>query len=265
MTWGVTCRSSNRRGRDGSEVSWSLVRQSLTRPYRVSMPMVVLVSLVPFYIFIPELTTGRTQHVPELPIDRLIPVQPAWALVYGALYLFLILLPVFVVREEEQIRRTVSAYLLIWMTAYLFFLVYPTVASRPAVVAGEGFSVWGLRSLDGADPPHNCFPSLHVAHSFVSALACHRVHRGLGTIAAFCALLVGVSTLYTKQHYVLDVAGGILLACVAYFVFLRGYPRDRVPETDRRVAPILAFGIIGILGIAFVCFWAVYCLTATPA
>ena len=225
--------------------------------------MVVLVSLVPFYIFIPELTTGRTQHIPEVTLDRLIPVQPGWALVYGSLYLFLILLPVFVVREEEQIRRTVWAYLLVWVTAYVCFLVYPTVASRPAAILGEGFSVWGLRSLYGADPPYNCFPSIHVAHSFVSALTAHRVHRGVGVAALFCALLVGVSTLYTKQHYVLDVAGGILLACVAYVVFLHGYPRDRVPETDRRLAPVLAFGIIGIIGIAFACSWAVYRLTAT--
>src|SRR6185436_13522019 len=159
---------------------WNLVAQSLARPYRVTVPMVFLVALVPLYIFIPELWPPRTRYVPELALDRALPLIPAWALVYGALYLFLILLPIFVVRQDEQIRRTVFAYLLIWITAYLFFFaIYPTAAPRPARVLGEGFAVWGLRALYSTDTPYNCFPSLHVAHSFVSAPAGSRVHRGL--------------------------------------------------------------------------------------
>jgi len=220
--------------------------------------VVVLVSLVPFYIFIPELMPGRTLHAPELPLDRAVPLQPAWALVYGSLYLFLILLPVFLVRQEEQIRRTVRAYLMVWITAYLCFLICPTMAPRPAKVMGTGFVAWGLRFLYSADPPYNCFPSLHVAHSFVSALTCYRVHRGVGIAAALCASLVGVSTLYTKQHYVLDVIAGVFLACVACLVFLRNDPGAEIPELDRRVAPFLALGIAGILGLGVACFWVVY-------
>jgi len=220
--------------------------------------MVALVLLVPFYIFIAEMMAGRTLHVPELALDRSVPLEPAWALVYGALYLFLILLPVLVIRQEEQIRRTVRAYLLVWLTAYVCFLLYPTLAPRPAEVIGEGFALAGLRFLYSADPPYNCFPSLHVAHSFVSALACYRVHRGVGIVAALCAALVGLSTLYTKQHYVLDVLAGIFLAGVAYGVFLRSYPRAEIPELDRRLAPVVALGLLGILGLAVACLWGVY-------
>ena len=178
---------------------WGLVRESLTRPYRVSVSMVVLVALVPLYVFIPAFIPGRAVHAPELALDRLVHLVPGWALVYGSLYLFLIVLPVFVVRQEELIRRTVLAYLMVWIAAYVCFLAYPTVAPRPAGVIGQGFAVWGLRFLYSADPPYNCFPSIHVAHSFVSALACHRVHRGLGIVAAICASLVAVSTLYPSS------------------------------------------------------------------
>jgi membrane-associated phospholipid phosphatase len=247
------------RAPDAAPLRWSVVARSLTRPYRVTIPMVVLVLLAPTYIFIGELMMrGRTLHAPELALDRAVPVLSAWALVYGSLYLFLIVLPVFVVQQEEQVRRTVFAYLMVWMTAYVFFLAYPTVAPRPASVAGEGFAAWGLRFLYSSDPPYNCFPSIHVAHSFVSALTCYRVHRRVGIVALLCALLVAVSTLYTKQHYVLDVIAGMLLACVAYALFLRGYPRERIPELDRRLAPVFAFGIIGILGVGVACFWVAY-------
>lgn len=236
----------------------SAIVDSFRRPYPVSLPMVVLVSLVPFYIFIPELTAGRTQHVPEVSLDRVIPVQPVWALVYGALYLFLIVLPVFIVRQQDHIRRTVFAYLFSWVTAYVFFLAYPTMAPRPMNVIGEGFAVWGLRSLYGADPPYNCFPSLHVAHSFVSALTCHRVHRGVGMAALLCASLVGLSTLFTKQHYVLDVIAGVFLACVAYALFLRKHRREEVPELDRRLAPALALITVALAGLGVAGAWVVY-------
>jgi membrane-associated phospholipid phosphatase len=232
--------------------------ESLNQPYRVTLSMVVLVSLVPGYLVIGWLLDGRAVHAPQLRLDRLMPVEPVWALVYGALYLFLIILPVFVVRQDEHIRRTVRAYLMVWLTAYACFLAYPTAAPRPAAVVGGGFAAWGLRFLYSADPVYNCFPSLHVAHSFVSALACYRVHRKLGVVGAVCASLVALSTLFAKQHYVLDVLAGAALAGVAYVLFLREFPRDRIPERERRLAPAFAAATAGIVVVGLMCFWVAY-------
>lgn len=237
-----------------------MAAQSLNRPYPVSLAMVVLVSLVPLYIFIGHSVAQRTLHVPALALDRALPLQPAWSIVYGALYLFLIVLPVFVVREPEHIRRTVLTYLSVWTVAYICFLIYPTVAPRPETITGDGFGAWGLRILYDADPPYNCFPSLHVAHSFVSALTCHVVHRRVGVFAIACASLVAISTLFTKQHYVLDVVAGVLLAGVAYAIFLRGYRRDAIPDLDRRLAPVFAVGTLALSAFAVACYWIAYAI-----
>ena len=249
---------------EAGALRWGQVVGSLKRPYPVTIPMVVFVCLIPLYIFIPGLMSDGTRHVPEIALDRAIPLQPVWSLVYGPLYLFLIVLPVLVVRQEEHIRRTVWAYLLVWITAYVGFVAYPTIAPRPEEVVGEGFAAWGLRFLYSADPPYNCFPSLHVAHSFVSALTCYRVHRDLGIGAILCAVLVAVSTLYSKQHYVLDVVSGTLLAVLAYALFFRGYSRREVPELDRRVAPVLAFVALAIVSLGFACSWLAYLLGLDP-
>jgi membrane-associated phospholipid phosphatase len=243
---------------ESTPVTWRAMVESLNQPYRVPRSLVVLVSLVPGYLVIGQFLPGRAIHAPELPLDRLLPVEPVWALVYGTLYLFLIILPVFVVRQDEHIRRTVRAYLLVWLTAYACFLAYPTAAPRPAAVMGDGFAVWGLRFLYSADPVYNCFPSLHVAHSFVSALTCYRTHRKLGVVGAVCASLVAVSTLLAKQHYVLDVLAGVGLAGLSYVVFLRGFPRDSVPERERRLAPAFALATAGIVTMALACFWVAY-------
>lgn len=242
--------------------TWGIVVGALTRPYRVTLPMVLLVSLVPLYLFIPALFPPRTLYSPALALDRALPLLPGWVFVYGPLYLFLIVLPVLVVRREEHIRRTVRAYLMVWLTAYVFFVLYPTTAPRPAEVVGDGFGLWGLRALYGMDPPYNCFPSLHVAHSFVSALTCFRLHRRLGIVALVAASLVGLSTLFTKQHYVLDVVAGAALAYAAYRLFLRGYARERVPRLDRRVAPAVSTALGVAIAIAVVGAWSAYRLSA---
>lgn len=235
-----------------------LVRQSLARPYKVTLPMLVLVGLVPLYIFIAGPAPGRTQHVPAIALDSAIPLVPEWSLIYGGLYVFLIALPVFVVREETHLRYTVRAYLAVWITAYICFLAYPTVAPRPSEISDRGFGAWGLQLLYAMDPPYNCLPSLHVAHSFVSALTCLHVHRGVGIAATLCASLVALSTLFTKQHYVLDVIAGVLMAVIAYAVFVRYPPRLLVPEADRKVAPVFAWGLLACSGVGLLGYWAVY-------
>lgn len=250
---------------DDIPVTWCTVRQALARPYRVTAPMVLLVSLVPLYLVIARLAGEGAVHAPELAVDRLLPLVPLWALVYGALYAFLIVVPVLVVQQQELIRRTVWAYLTVWLVAYVGFLLYPTVAPRAEMVTvpGQGFAVWGLQTLYDADPPYNCFPSIHVAHSFVSALACSRVHRTLGVIAILVASLVALSTLFTKQHYVADLAAGILLALTAWGLFLRGYPRAGIPAPERRVAPGLALCAAGIAALGLAIMWVAYRLGVT--
>jgi hypothetical protein len=54
------------------------------------------------------------------------------------------------------------------------------------------------------------------------------------------------------------VIAGIFLASAAYAAFLRSYPREAVPELDRRLAPVLALGIIGSIGIVVACLWVAY-------
>lgn len=82
----------------------STVGQALTRPYPVTIPMVLLVSLVPLYLVIAGRARVGVVHEPALALDRLLPLAPVWALVYGALYAFLIMLPVFVIQRRPLLR-----------------------------------------------------------------------------------------------------------------------------------------------------------------
>lgn len=241
--------------------AWSLAGEMLRRPFplrpRVVVPAVTLMVLVPCYLVISAVTRGRTLHMPEMAFDRMIPLQPAWAPVYLS-YFFVPLLPMLIMRQEELIRRTFLAWLSVWVVGYACFLIYPTTLPRPIGGMGTGFFAWFLQGVYDGDAPRNCFPSLHVATPFIAALACRRVHRGVGLAAGLWATIIALSTLFTKQHYVADVIAGVLLAGAAYGVFLRNCPPAAVGELDRRAAPLLLAGLIGIYALVVAGLWVAY-------
>jgi membrane-associated phospholipid phosphatase len=200
----------------------------------------VAVTLAPMYFVIGFTLRGLPAHMPMLALDRAWPVQPAWMIVYGSLYIFVVILPLLVIRNRDLGQRTLRAYIAVMLVAYAGFVFYPTVAPPRGVIAGDGFAAWTLRLAYDLDTPNNCFPSLHVAYAYVAALACWRVHRGVGAVAIVWASLIGLSTLFTRQHYVVDVIAGAVMGWLAYLVFLRGYARETVAEDVQVGAPLRA-------------------------
>ena len=227
------------------------------RQQSVPVAFVVLCAIAPLYLFLPGMMHGREFHSPELAIDRMLPVRAGWSFVYGSLFCAVIL-PAFVVHQQDLLRRTLHAFLMAWLVAFAIFIAYPTIGPHHPKVAVHGFADWSLRAIYGADVNYNCFPSLHVAQAFLAAFACRRVHRGVGIFAFVWASLLSVSTLLTKQHYFVDVVGGIALAYVAQLAFIRGFASEAIPADERRLAPLLAAGAFAVYGAMLLVFAGLY-------
>lgn len=222
------------------------------------VPFAVFALLVPSYLVVGAYARGRTLHMPELALDRAWPVQSVWTLVYGSLY-FAVFLPMVVLRQEEHIRRTLWALVMIWIVGSAGWLIYPTMLPRPPpATLGDGFCDWALQIAYSWDAPYNCFPSLHVAQAVLAAATCNLVSRGIGLAAGVWASLIAISTLFTKQHYVADVIAGALLGALAYFTILRGYSQSTIPELDERVVPFIVAGFCGLHTLAILGFWVAY-------
>ena len=237
-----------------SIAAWSHgIWQRLRQPAPNAVPILLLAVILPFYHAIVMFNRGRTMFMPETALDRAIPVEPPWMLAYGSIWVFAFL-PAFVVRQPALTRRAIMAMLTATIVAYLVFLLYPTVLPRSESV-GEGFLAASLGVVYSLDPPLNCFPSLHVAWAFVAALTSYRVHRGVGLAALAWATIIGVSTLYTKQHYVVDVLGGVALAYGAYLLFLR-HARTAISETHPTLAPKRALRAVWLYSGIVAFLWA---------
>jgi membrane-associated phospholipid phosphatase len=155
--------------------------------------------------------------------DAGIPLSPIWIVFYVMIYPAAIL-PMFVVKDPLVFRNVIKAFLAVELIAIAIFVIVPVHMSlRPPLeaVPEGGFFEWGIRICYWYDFPTCCFPSLHVATATLSGLACYRVHRPTGYVAIFIALMISLSTMLVKQHFVADVIAGMALSGVFYFLWVR--------------------------------------------
>lgn len=140
---------------------------------------------------------GEPRFFPALPVDALIPFVPAFLLVYLSQYALLILAALRTKDPGLFFRRLY----LVSAIGFFCFVVFPTRFDRPSP-DNVLFEI-----LYQFDPPVNCFPSLHAAIALISAVA-------LGAWALPWATGIAISTVLTKQHFVVDTIAGLLLGGV---------------------------------------------------
>ena len=169
------------------------------------------------YFVINSLSQGREFSIMHSIVDRWIPFVPQWIFMYMAIYL-IIFSPLLIVKDFPTFRQLVRAYVFVFSISFLVFLIYPVKMIRP-MIATQDFSSRMVAVLYSVDKPYNCFPSIHVSAIFLSALVCLRVRRKAGIFILIGAILVSVAALYTKQHYFVDILGGVVVALVGYDIF----------------------------------------------
>lgn len=164
-----------------------------------------------------------------LEAELAIPFVPAMAAVYASLYLMFLIVP-FVLRTRREVVAlywTVFAEVAIAGACFLVLPVEPVFPPIPD--AGMFRSVY--EATDEINLTYNLFPSIHVA--FAASAAMVLANRGVrGMVFGIWAALICASTLFTYQHHVADVAGGLVLAIVCVRRF---YVRPLTSGHDRLV------------------------------
>lgn len=153
--------------------------------------------------------------------DEKVPVITWTVYIYLGCYLFWIANYILVRRlGKEHFYRFVTADMLSRLVCGLFYIIIPTTNIRPDIVGGALSDIL-MRFLYSVDAATNLFPSIHCLVSWF----CYIGIRGKKEIPAWyrafsCifAIAVMISTQTTKQHYIVDVIGGVILAEVLYYI-----------------------------------------------
>lgn len=166
--------------------------------------------------------------MPLTALDRALPFQPAAFAAYASLWVY-VGFPVGLMLSLREMLRYGA-----WMgslcgVGLLCFYFVPT-AVPPFDLTGVDLGHSGMALLQGVDAAGNACPSLHVATATFTAVWVHRLLQLTGArpgwfvANALWAALIVYSTLAIKQHVVIDVVAGAVLALAFAWPSVRWHP-----------------------------------------
>lgn len=180
------------------------------------LSVVLIVGAYQFYFLTQRWKLVRTR-IFKSRIDERIPFWPRWAWVYSFLYYPAILYLNLVSEDARHFQVMAFSFMLLLFLQMVCFMAYPVATPdhwremNKGVTLSERF----LRFVQKFDSPLNCFPSMHVSVAMLTALYCLPT---LGPWAWLFPVLIGISCLFTKQHYLIDLPPGAALGYAAYWL-----------------------------------------------
>jgi hypothetical protein len=156
--------------------------------------------------------------------DRAIPLVPAFIWPYEACYA-LPLLALWLFRDWHRFNVGLLAIMIASLIAFAVYLVMPVAFPRPALGASLPERLLATEFAADFSPGANKLPSLHVAISWIILFAIwgQTRRRLVDLLALGLVATITVSTLFVKQHLVLDVVTALPLAGIAFAISHRLY------------------------------------------
>jgi membrane-associated phospholipid phosphatase len=196
--------------------------------------LVVIVLLASGYFLLNE--PRESTHILEITMDDWIPLVPWFVFPYISLYLLLLLTAWRFLKAETRLFNLAALAVCIdLVVSYIFYIAFQTRIERP-VLSGSDVSSDILRWIYSIDEPYNAFPSLHTSSAVLCTLLWRRAGSRFWLVILMWAAFIVASTVLTKQHYFVDILGGMAVAIASYFIATKlvsslGKPAREVDES----------------------------------
>ena len=160
-----------------------------------------------------------------LRIDSLIPMIPEFIWLYWSLPIQIFLVMVCFIRDKNLFFKTFWSCIISSFLMFCFYLAFPSSYPRE-VCAAVDISSQLLELTRSIDAAHNTFPSSHVTFTWLMYLATTKTKLArrmpsLSLLSLLWTAGITFSTLAVKQHFVMDVIFGCLLAFTIFHFVIR--------------------------------------------
>ena len=183
----------------------------------LTLSVFLIIGVYQFYFWCQRNPLTQPREI-RIRVDDWIPYRPQWVWIYSFLYYPAILYTNLMVNSSRQFTHLALSYLLLLLLQMAFFLLFPVVTPE-SWRRNQRQRNWPERFLafvQSFDARSNSFPSMHTSVATLTAL---HLYPSLGAWALAFPVLIGLSCLFTKQHYVIDVPAGGVLGWFAYYVY----------------------------------------------
>ncbi|RPJ28599.1 MAG: phosphatase PAP2 family protein [Chloroflexi bacterium] len=167
-------------------------------------------------IYIPTSNRVTGGFEPKLPID-VFPIWSIWVLPYVLCYvLWLASVAWIILKMEDRLFRSfIAACILTFAVGTSTFIFFPTYI-KAATFDGNDVFTSLLRFIHENWGRYDALPSGHVYITTLLALFFGRWYPPRKVLWISILIIVSLSTLFTGQHYILDVLGGYGVALAGY-------------------------------------------------
>ena len=164
----------------------------------------------------------KNPHPVKSRFDDRIPFIPQFIFAYVSWFLFLASMPIILYSYSDTVfAKYVMAIFLVEIISGIIFIVYPTTFTRPEP-AGKGPSITVVKAIYKNDSKIlSCLPSLHcgIATLFIlGSLSCPEMPLILKVIIVTVSVLIIQSTVFVKQHMIIDMITAIPLSLLCWYI-----------------------------------------------
>lgn len=179
----------------------------------------VVVCCIYFFINVPQSSVNIVRTVVDGHIARV----PIFSIAYLYFLPWLWISVFYLYLKRKSFRQLAYSLIMMNLIAFCVYLFFQTYIPREAIPSTDFYSDL-LRFIYDHDQPYNGFPSLHCAMS--ASLASSFVIRRsrFAWFFVLSASLVIASTLFTKQHFILDAVSGVALGVLITWVVYKMFP-----------------------------------------
>ena len=185
----------------------------------------LFLAFLPYLIFyfLIQSFIGASQYNLLMTVDEKIPFIPSFIWVYLSLPLVTILTGILLFQRRDIFLGLIFSFVFSSVILCAFYIFLPSFYPRESFADATTVSGWLIEITRSIDGPHNTFPSGHVTFAwllvfFVNLSQYTQERRWIKFVYFLWAILVSISTLTLKQHFIVDVFSGIILAALSYYL-----------------------------------------------
>ena len=190
---------------------------------------------MPIYLFFFVFVEKNTHDITliNIPLDDMIPFVEGFIVPYLLWFPFMFIAIVYVFFKDKREFFAMCWNLIIGMSLFIIVsFVFPNgLDLRPAEFTRDNIFVDLCRHLYSVDTSTNVLPSIHVFNSLACGISFGRVlwrngHKITAIASYTMAALICVSTVFVKQHSVIDVVSALVLSGLCFLLLRRFYKNE---------------------------------------
>lgn len=188
------------------------------------------------YLLVEQLNPAAEYNLMHCALDDMIPFQEWFFIPYMLWMVVLIAMALYTMFYDIDAFKRYHKFMAICMTiSTVIFLVYPSYQDlRPTEFPRDNFMSRLVGVIYSADTSTNVFPSEHVlgALGAMAAAVNTKSLRSPGKLIGMgvMTVLICLSTVFLKQHSVLDVTCSLVISLIVYPVCFRAGRKSKKAE-----------------------------------